>query len=165
MGVSIVGSISSWIEGAGLPAVIAIGRNDARASVAQRSVGKTFIRVLHPTAHIAKEANIGIGSVVFAGAIVQPDATIGKHVIINTGASVDHDCDIGDFAHIAPGACLAGGVTVGEGTLIGIGAIVIPGIRIGKWVTVGAGAAVIRDVADGLTVAGVPAKPLVGKRT
>jgi maltose O-acetyltransferase len=36
----------------------------------------------------------------------------------------------------------------------------LPGIRIGNNVRVGAGAVVTRDVADGLTVIGVPAKPL-----
>ncbi|WP_262422983.1 acyltransferase [Brevundimonas denitrificans] len=43
--------------------------------------------------------------------------------------------------------------------LIGLGARVLPGVRIGAWAVVGAGAVVMKDVADGQTVAGVPARP------
>jgi len=73
---------------------------------------------------------------------------------------VDHDCRIGDFVHLAPGVRLAGEVTVGEGALIGIGASVLPGVCIGAWDVVGAGAVVTEDVAPGVTVVGVPARPL-----
>ena len=50
------------------------------------------------------------------------------------------------------------GVTVGKGTLFGVGACAIPGVRIGAQATVGAGAVVTRDVADGATALGVPAR-------
>lgn len=35
-----------------------------------------------------------MGTVVMAGAIINPGATIGDGVIVNTSASVDHDCMI-----------------------------------------------------------------------
>jgi serine acetyltransferase len=38
---------------------------------------------------------------------------------------------------------------------------VVPRIRIGAGATVGAGAVVIEDVPDGVTVVGIPAKPIV----
>jgi len=61
---------------------------------------------------------------------------------------------------IAPGAHLGGEVTIGEGVLIGIGATVMPQRRVGDWAVVGAGACVVEDVPDGVTVVGVPARPL-----
>jgi len=73
---------------------------------------------------------------------------------------VDHECEIGAFVHLAPGVALAGRVRVGEGAFLGIGARVIPGRGIGAWAVVGAGAVVLDDVPDGVTVAGVPARPL-----
>jgi acetyltransferase-like isoleucine patch superfamily enzyme len=79
---------------------------------------------------------------------------------VNTAASLDHDCVLGAFAHVAPGTHLAGSVVVGDGAFLGVGVSVIPGRRIGAWATVGAGAAVIHDVADRVTVVGVPARPL-----
>jgi len=53
---------------------------------------------------------------------------------------------------------LAGNVEIGEGTLIGMGAAILPHVKIGKWCKIGAGAVVVKDVPDGRTVIGVPAK-------
>jgi acetyltransferase-like isoleucine patch superfamily enzyme len=83
---------------------------------------------------------------------------IGTGAIFNTGCSVDHDAQLADGVHICPGARLAGAVHVGTRSWLGIGASVIQQVRIGSDVTVGAGAAVVRDLADGVTAVGVPAK-------
>ena len=60
-----------------------------------------------------------------------------------------------------PGAVLAGCVEVGAHATIGANATVLPRLRIGEGAVIGAGAAVTEDVAAGVTVAGVPARPLV----
>jgi UDP-perosamine 4-acetyltransferase len=140
-------------------AVVAVGDNRARKSLAER-FDLPWIAVVHPAAVVHPSVELGAGTVVFAGAAIQPDTRIGRHAIVNTGASVDHDCRLGGFVHVAPGARLGGGVTVGEGVMVGIGSSVVPGITIGPWATVGAGAAVVREVAAGATVVGVPARPL-----
>ena len=101
--------------------------------------------------------NIGPGSVVMAGCVVNADAHLGAQVIVNTGATVDHDCRIEDNVHIAPGCHLCGNVVVGQDSLLGAGATVTPGVRIGRHVIVGAGSTVIRDIADETTVSGTPA--------
>lgn len=139
------------------PVIVSIGNNPIRKKVVGKLTG-TFGKAIHPTAILSPHATVGEGSVVMQGAIVQSGTTIGNHCIINTGASVDHECVIEDFVHVSPHACLCGGVTVGEGTHIGAGATVIPGIKIGRWSVIGAGSVVIRDVPDGVTVAGNPAR-------
>ncbi len=116
--------------------------------------------IIHPQAVVSPSAHIGEGTVVFAGAVINAETRIGENVIINTGAIVEHDCVIGDHAHIATGARLSGAVTVGDGAHIGAGATVRQGIKIGENAVVGMGAVVVKDVTDGVTVIGVPAKPL-----
>jgi len=140
-------------------AIIAVGSNRARAAVAGRLADRvSWATAIHPTAHLAPGVRIGEGTVVFAGAIVQPSSVIGHHVILNTACSVDHDGSIGDFVHIAPGVRLAGNVQVGAGVLLGIGCCVIPERTIGAWATIGAGSVVVDDVPPDVTAKGIPAK-------
>ena len=85
--------------------------------------------------------------------------------IINTNASVDHDCCIGDGVHIGPGTALAGNVVVGAESILGAGATVIPGVQIGSRATIGAGSVLIRDILDGTTDVGVPARIIRNGKT
>ena len=158
LGVEVMGAIdpASQVADQG---VLAIGSNEVRQRLAL-DLSLDWGVFVHPTAWVHPTVELGPGTVIFSGAIVQPDTWIGSHAIVNTGACVDHDCRVGDFSHLAPGVSLAGGVTVGQGTLMGIGSCASPGVEIGDWVTVGAGAAVVRDLAAGVTAVGVPATPL-----
>ncbi len=51
-------------------------------------------------------------------------------------------------------------VRIGRNVWIGGGAIILPGIAIGDDAVIGAGSVVTRDVMEGATVAGNPARPL-----
>ncbi len=148
---------------------LGLGDNDARLRIAQRiaqRAGRALMRALvHPAATVSESAQLGPGTVVFAGAVVNAAATIGTAVVINSAAVVEHDCSIGDGAHIAPGAVLTGGVSVGQGTLVGARAVVLPGIAIGANAVVGAGAVVAADVPAGVVVAGMPARVLRQRAT
>ncbi|HSL84807.1 MAG TPA: acetyltransferase [Thermoanaerobaculia bacterium] len=158
LGLRVRGPLGAARETAIDGAVIAVGDNRAREDVAGR-IDLPWVAVAHPAAAVHPSAALGPGTVVFAGAVIQPDTIVGRHAIVNTAASVDHDCRLGDFVHVAPGARLAGNITVGDGALVGIGSSVMPGVRIGAWASIGAGAAVVREVERGSTVVGVPARP------
>jgi len=142
--------------------VIAIGNNATRLRRQQElaGAGLPIVSVIHPSAVVSESATVGIGSVIFACAVVGAFASIGEGCIVNTGATIDHDCVLADGVHLSPGAHLGGEVRVGEASWLGIGCAVRHGLVIGSGVMVGAGAAVVADVEDGLTVVGVPARPL-----
>ena len=137
---------------------IAVGKAETRKKLMERDKTRSFPTLVHPSAVVAKSAEIGAGSVVMAGAVINPGAQIGKGCIINTSSSVDHDCMVGDYVHISVGAHLSGTVVVGRGTWIGTGAIVSNNINICGGCMIGAGAVVIKDIDEPGTYIGVPAK-------
>lgn len=157
-GAPVIGPVSEITSARCSHTVIGIGANDVRKKFAE-TMDMDWATVIHPFSWVHPEVPIGCGSVVCAGAIVQPGAHVGAHVILNTKASVDHHCRVGDYAHIAV-AHLAGGASIDEGVFMALSSTVLPKVHVGAWSTVGAGAVVKRNVAPHNTVVGNPARSL-----
>ncbi len=140
------------------PIIVTIGDCQIRRKIVEKLGDREYITVVHPNAIKAESVKLGYGTVVMAGAILNPFTTVGNHCIINTGASIDHDCTIHNFVHIAPHCTLCGEVEIGEGTWVGAGTTVIQGKHIGKNCFIGAGSVVVKDIPDGCLCYGNPAK-------
>ncbi|HCE2997510.1 TPA: acetyltransferase [Vibrio parahaemolyticus] len=142
--------------------VIAIGNNEVRLEKQKllSIAGAKFSVLEHPRATISRHSQLGVGTVVMAGAVINPFVKVGKACIINTAATIDHDCSLADGVHVSPGCNIAGGVIIGEGSWLGIGSQVKQLVSIGAGVTVGAGATVVNRVPDFQTVVGTPAQLL-----
>lgn len=166
IGVAIRGGMELFENGVnGMAAVVALGDNMKRAEIAafMEHHGVAAYTAIHPSAVISESATIGKGCMVITQAVIHPDATVGRHTIVNTGAVIEHDDTIGSFCHIAPGVNLGSWVMVGDFTEIFTNATVIPRVTIGSHCVIGAGAVVLRDVPDGATVVGNPARILKKK--
>ena len=146
--------------------VIGVGDELIRSQIAAYTVqvGFELCTVVHPSAVICSDVQIGPGSVVFAGAVVQTGVSIGSNVVINTCASVDHDCWIGNGAQLGPRVVLGGRVKIGDLTFVGLGASVINHIAIGRNCVIGAGAVVVRDVPDHSVAYGVPSRVVSNRK-
>ncbi len=104
----------------------------------------------------------------FTGVEIHPAAKIEGGVFIDHGMGVV----IGETAEVKTGVVIYQGVTLGgtgkehgkrhptvlEGAVIYAGARVLGNITVGKNAKVGASAVVLKDVPDGATVVGIPAK-------
>ena len=141
-------------------AVVAFGSCRGRITVAQTllSYGFTMPSLIHPSAIVAPDANIGRGAIMMPGAIVNSGTRIGSNLILNTAASIDHECSIGNGVHVAPGARLSGLVTIGDATWIGVGSIIRESVHVGNNVLVGAGSLVLKNIPDDMVAYGSPAR-------
>ena len=146
--------------------VVAIGDNTTRGTVLEQLVAGcpdlSLCTIIHPTASVARDATVGDGSIVLAGAVVSNGCTVGRGVLLGTRSSIDHDCAIDDYASLAPGVTTGGTVHIGRATALGVGANVVHGITIGADTVVGAGALVLDDIPERVVAYGVPA--LVARR-
>ena len=123
-----------------------------------KQIGFLVPCLVHPKSMLSEMTEIADGVQVMAGAIIQTNSSIGENTIINTGAIIEHDCKVGNHIQVCPGAVISGGCSIDDGAFIGAGATLIQGVRIGKNAVIAAGSVVLHDVAEGITVKGVPAR-------
>lgn len=131
-----------------------LGKSDLREKLYGRlkEIGFCLPVIRDPSAIVSGHAEIGEGTFIGKGAIINAGAGIGKMCIINTGAVIEHDCIVDDFSHISVGCVLCGNVLAGEASFVGANATVIQGIKIGNRCIIGAGVTVRKDVEDNCTV-------------
>lgn len=139
---------------------VAIGNNRLRGKTLDNLFTDDYsvVNLVHPNAIIGTNSEIGLGTVVMAGVVINSCTMIGKGCIINTSSSIDHDNLIDDYVHIAPGAHTSGMVKIGQGSLLGIGCLIANNVSIGSNCILGAGTVVIKDINESGTYVGVPAR-------
>jgi serine O-acetyltransferase len=115
---------------------------------------------------------------IMTGIEIHPAARIGRRLFIDHGMGVviGETCEIGDDCTLYDGVTLGGTrpskeqqsqkrhPTIGNDVIIGAGAKVLGPIRVGDGVRIGAAAVVLKEVPDGATMVGNPARQ-VGRRS
>lgn len=147
----------------------AIGSPQVREKIMVKAAAAGFLTetIIHPNVEHAAEWNeYGDGTVICAGSILTVNITLKKHVQINLDCTIGHDVIMGDYSTLAPGVHISGWVHMGSRVYIGTGASIINGndsqpLTIADDVVIGAGACVTKSISEpGITVVGIPAKPL-----
>jgi len=104
------------------------------------------------------------------GIEIHPAARIGRRLIIDHGMGVviGETAEVGDDVYLYHGVTLGGTSsergkrhpTLGNNVIVGAGAKVLGNILIGDGARVGANAVVVQAVGAGVTVVGIPARPV-----
>ena len=104
---------------------------------------------------------------------IHPGAKIGRNFFIDHGfVVIGETAEIGDDVTMYQGSTLGGtnptnGVggkrhpTLGDGVIVSLGAAILGPLQIGAGARIGANAVVTKDVPEGATMVGIPAKPML----
>ncbi len=107
---------------------------------------------------IGDNVNIGANTAIDRGAL--GNTIIGDGVKIDNLVHIAHNVEVGDHSAIIANSMIAGSVKLGKQSWIAPSASILNQLTIGKESVIGMGAVVVKNVAEKMTVAGVPAKPL-----
>ncbi len=142
--------------------IVGIGDNFVRSEIVNKLHGIdlnfNFVSACHPSAVISKHAILEAGTVIMAGAVVNPCCWVGHHCILNTNSSLDHDSVMGNFSSFSPRVTTGGNVKIGSFSAIGIGATISHSISVGEHTVIGAGATVLHNIPAGKVAYGTPAR-------
>ena len=125
------------------------------------SRGGTFLTMIHSTARIGTNVQIGEGTIVGAYTTIGADAKVGKYNLLQSYTVIGHDSVIGNWNRIDTHVTLVGGTIVQDGADIHTSAMISHNVTIENNARVAACSFVIRRVKEGTTVMGNPAKRLM----
>lgn len=123
--------------------------------------GGKFLTMIHHTARIGTNVEIGEGTIVGAFTTIGADAKVGKYNMIQSYTVIGHDSKIGDWNRIDTHVTLVGGTIVQDETDIHTSAMISHNVTVESHSRVAACSFVIRRVKEGTTVLGNPAKKLL----
>jgi sugar O-acyltransferase (sialic acid O-acetyltransferase NeuD family) len=113
--------------------------------------------VVHPSVITARHVTVGEGSIIGPGCVLAPYSTTGKHCALNIGVTIGHNSRLGDFCVLSPGSQVLGSVDLGDQVFLGANATVYLGRKVGPRSTIGANSFLLTNLAEGVSVIGVPA--------
>lgn len=122
--------------------------------------GGEFISLIHKTAEIGSNVQIGQGSIIMKNVYIGSDSLIGNYALIQISSVIGHDVQIGQYTRIDCNVVCTGGTRVKDDVTIHTAAVINHNVVLEEGAIVGSGSFVIRNVKERTTVYGNPAKRL-----
>ena len=142
--------------------VVAIGEPSTRKKIIEKLPKETnYTTLVHPTAIIMDDCEIGAGSIITAGCIITTNIKIGKHSHLNLHTTIGHDCEIGNYFTTAPGTHISGECKIGNCVYFGTNSSIRQGITVCNETTIGMGGVVVKNLIKSGIYIGNPLKKLV----
>ena len=114
-----------------------------------------FATIISPNSIIANEVEIGEGTVIHHGGVINSLTKIGRHCIVNSMALIEHGVFVGDFCHLSTRITINGDCVLGKNVFIGSGSAISNQIDIGDDVIVGMGSVVLKEIGNNKKVIGL----------
>lgn len=150
----------------------------------QFSVETKAFNFIDKTARIGERVSVWHFAVVLADVVIGNDVSIGSHAEIGRGTTIGDGTRIGALTFLPPHSQIGKRVFIAphvmfcddkepragnseyiaqpprilDGASVGAGSVILPGVTIGRGARIGAGSIVTKDVPDGGTVRGEPAR-------
>ncbi len=144
--------------------IIAVGEPAARKLLYEKvkQAGYSLTTLIDETAIVSNTAKISEGCIINAYAIVSSEVDMKENCMVMFQSIIGHHAVIENNSVICPKATVGGHSIVGRQAFLGLGSSMIQWAKIGNEAIVGLGSVVFRDVEDGATVVGNPARVTKG---
>lgn len=158
----IIDTITNYIPKENDEVMCAIGDSLKRYDIVNKLIkkGAVFTNIIHPTAIISPECTIGTGVIISFRAYVGPNSHLSNYVVVNGMSIIGHDSIVEQFSTIGPHCNVMGNVYIGERVYLGGSCCILPGIKVDNDSKIGVGSVVIKNVKEGISVFGNPAKKI-----
>lgn len=114
--------------------------------------------IIHPTAFIERDAEVGPGCLIYPFAYVGPRVQLNKCVVVNVYSYLPHDNRVGTCTFLSGGINIGGKVNIGECCFIGIGVTTNDSLDIGDNIFLGSNTLVLKSISQSGTYVGSPAR-------
>ena len=155
----IIGTIENYVPVENDIFVCSIGgkqRKDCIDMIVKRS--GVFCNLIHKTARLYTNAEIGQGNFIGAYSVIGNDAKVGDFNMIQSYTVIGHDAVLGNFNRLDTHVTCVGGIIIEDDVNIHTSAVINHGVVVESDANVAACSFVIRRVKTGTTVSGNPAK-------
>ena len=110
-----------------------------------KSLGYTFENVIHSTASISKESQMGEGNIFLQYSIAAHNSRIGDCNVICPKAYLNHDVKLGNANYLGPGVSTTGYVEIGSNCFLGVNSSYNNKIKVADYTFVGGGIFISHD--------------------